>query len=87
MNFKKISILQIITILILFSCGQNKKEIEQPKANIYGHWLLESLLHYADSAKSILGHKQFFCSEIIITFVNKPLLKKQETFYHYGKEI
>lgn len=67
MNFKKISILQTITILLLFSCGQNKKEIEQPKANIYGHWLLESLLHYADSAKSILGHKQFFCSEIIIT--------------------
>lgn len=67
MNYKKIGIFKIITILLLASCGNNKKVEEQTKPDIYGHWLLESLLNHADSAKSILGHKQFFCSEIIIS--------------------
>lgn len=67
MQLKKQIILLTVTILFIANCGENKKVEEKVKPEIYGHWLLESLLNYADSTKSILGHKQFFCSEIIIT--------------------
>jgi hypothetical protein len=67
MKLKKFIVLFTATALIINSCSEEKKITEIIKPEIYGHWLLASLINYADSAKSILGHKQFFCTEIIIS--------------------
>jgi hypothetical protein len=67
MQRKNITIIAIFFVLIFQSCGNNNApNTEIIKPDIYGNWLLESLLNYTDSTKSIIGHKQFFCSEIII---------------------
>jgi hypothetical protein len=67
MQRKYINIISILLVLTVQSCGNNNvPKTEAIKPEIYGNWLLESLLNYTDSAKSIIGHKQFFCSEIII---------------------
>ena len=67
MQRKNINIFAILLVLIVQGCGNNNApKTEAIKPEIYGNWLLESLLKYTDSTKNIIGHKQFFCSEIII---------------------
>lgn len=67
MQRKNILFVLIVFGLLSIKCGNNNTpKLEAVKLEIYGNWLLESLLIHADSTKSILGHKQFFCSEIII---------------------
>ena len=67
MQRKILFMVVIVFVVIAQSCNNaNEPKNEEIKPEIYGNWLLESLLNYTDSAKSILGHKQFFCSEIII---------------------
>jgi len=51
---------------IVLAC-QNEDHNGNHKSNIYGSWMLEDILLHVDSSKSILGHKQFFCSEIVIS--------------------
>jgi hypothetical protein len=56
-----------LSALFIVSCSNNTPtQLQNEKPTIYGNWLLASLLNYVDSTQSILGHKQFFCSEIII---------------------
>ena len=67
MQIKNINIFAVLFVIIIQGCGNNNApKTEAVKTEIYGNWLLESLLNYTDSTKSIIGHKQFFCSEIII---------------------
>ena len=66
-HFKKVlHKIDLLFYFIIISCNNNSKKVNSEKQTIYGTWLLESLLNYVDSTKKILGHKQFFCSEIII---------------------
>ena len=67
MKRKNINIFAVLFVIIIQGCGNNNApKTEGIKPEIYGNWLLESLLNYTDSTKNIIGHKQFFCSEIII---------------------
>lgn len=67
MKINQFVLLTLITILLIVGCSNNKAVNNHTEnQTIYGTWLLESLLNYVDSTKKILGHKQFFCSEIII---------------------
>lgn len=57
----------VVTIFV--SCGneapkEEVKTVEPPQ--IYGHWLLESVLNHVHKTKTIHGFDQFLCSEIII---------------------
>ncbi|MES2655391.1 MAG: hypothetical protein V4620_07375 [Bacteroidota bacterium] len=56
-------------VSIFVSCGneapkEQAKTVEPPQ--IYGHWLLESVLNHVYKTKNIHGFDQFLCSEIII---------------------
>lgn len=67
MKLKYLFLHLIAFYFVIINCNNNNtKKVNTEKQNIYGTWLLESLLNYVDSTKKILGHKQFFCSEITI---------------------
>jgi hypothetical protein len=65
----KKSIVVIVGLFAFMACTDNPKqevvkEVVPPQ--IYGHWLLESILNHVSQTKTIVGFKQFMFTEIII---------------------